>query len=406
MATALHGEPDGWLSECHSDLVGFLVDMVAIPSDNPPGDCAAIATRVERELDALGLASERHDIPRPQPAPPAPTILAWLGPPTDTPRVLLNAHIDVIPPGEGWSVDPYGGGVVDGRVYGRGAAVSKSDVAVYAYALAAARRRLGTPRATAVLAVTSDEETGGDLGPAWLVGARGMRPEMAISAGVTHRVGIAHNGCIQARVVINGRSSHAAMPFPRADSLRVTCDMLAALYRYDETLATRRSATPGIERATVAVTSLHAGDVQGATAGSAELGIDRRVTPEESLDDAVNELRAVLESVDAADCTIAFEPSLVVPPLTPVDGQAELASLIQSEASRVLGSEIPLRGVPIFSDARWFGNAGIPTVMFGAGPANLAEARGHAPDENVSVDDVIAASHILAEALVSLLSPR
>jgi len=403
MATAVHGEPDGWLSQCHSDLVQFLVDMVSIPSDNPPGDCAAIAERVEHELKDLGFSTERHDVPRPQTALAAPTLLAWLGPPTDSPRVLLNAHIDVIPPGEGWSVDPYGGCVVDGRVLGRGAAVSKSDVAVYAYALAAARRRLGTPRATAVLAITSDEETGGDVGPAWLVGPRGLKPDMAITAGVTHRVGIAHNGCIQGKVFINGRSSHAAMPSRRADPLRVTSDVLAALYRHDEELVTRRSTIPGIERATITVTSLHAGDVQGVTAGSAELGIDRRVTPEESLDDALAELRTVLGAVDAADCTVTLEPSLVVPALTPVEGQAELAALIQSSAHEVLGSEIPLSGVPIFSDARWFGNAGIPTVMFGAGPADLTEARGHAADENVRIDDVIAASHILAESLVSLL---
>ena len=395
---------DKWLVESHGDIVECLLELVATPSDNPPGDCDLIAVRVEERLQGLGLETERHDVPRSSRVPPAPTVLAWLGPPTDRPDILLNAHVDVIPPGEGWSVDPYTAGVLDGRIVGRGAAVSKSDVVAYAYALAAAKRRLAAPSGTAVLAVTSDEETGGHAGPAWLIGERGLRPRMVICAGVTHQVGIAHNGCIQGRLLVAGRSSHAAMASGGTDAVRLGALALDAIYAYGRTLASRRSAVDGIEHATIEVTSIHAGGVNGVTAGSAELTIDRRLIPEEDPDTALDELRGVLEAIDPGGRFLSFEPTLVVPPLRSGEGQAALAAVVKREAERFLGRPVPLRGAPIFTDARWFGNAGIPTIMFGAGPADLTEARGHAADENVRIDDLLAASHIMADSLVSLLA--
>jgi acetylornithine deacetylase/succinyl-diaminopimelate desuccinylase-like protein len=396
---------DKWLIESHDAIIDFLVELVATPSDNPPGDCEAIAICIEERLRSLGLDTERHSVPRAANAPPAPVVLAWLGPQCDEPAVLLNAHMDVIPPGEGWSVDPYRTGVLDGRVLGRGAAVSKSDVAAFSYAMAAAQRRLPAPARSAVLAVTSDEETGGQVGPAWLLAERGLRPQMAITAGVTHQVGIAHNGCVQCRIRVDGKSSHAAMASNGTDAIRLGERVLSAIYAYGDTLASRHSALPGIDHATVAVTSFHAGDVNGVTAASAEIQIDRRVIPEEIVDDALDELRAVIDGVDAEAGSVVIEPTLVVPPLASTnDGQAALADVIRTSAEHVLGYPIPLRGAPIFTDARWFGNAGIATVMFGAGPADLAEARGHAADENVRTDDLIAATHIVANSIVELLA--
>ena len=62
------------------------------------------------------------------------------------------------------------------------------------------------------------------------------------------------------------------------------------------------------------------------------------------------------------------------------------------------------RGVPIFTDGRWFSTQGIPTVLFGAGPADPSDARGHGPDENVAVSDLVAATEIVARALLHLLA--
>ena len=148
----------------------FLAELVKVPSDNPPGDCAAHAERAAALLEGLGFAVERHPVPdelvRANGMIGATNLVVRrrFG---DGPVVALNAHGDVVPPGEGWTKDPYGAEIVDGWMYGRGVAVSKSDFATYAFALLA----LEAPRAGAELAgtvelhLTYDEEVGGEIGP-------------------------------------------------------------------------------------------------------------------------------------------------------------------------------------------------------------------------------------------------
>jgi succinyl-diaminopimelate desuccinylase len=395
-----------WLTSHRDDLVNFLIDLVRIPSDNPPGDCSAIADRVEAEFRRLGVESERHDVPRGA-WPPASTVLGWLGPRTLSPVILLNAHADVIPPGEGWTADPYEGAVIDGRIVGRGAAVSKSDVASYTYALAGARELLGAVPSAAVVAITSDEESGGALGPGWLLNAHGLRPQRAICAGSTHSVGVAHNGCVQGRIRIVGRTAHAAMPWEGIDAVRLAHCVLSRLYEEDAALREQPSSIAGIRCPTLTVTKVAGGEMQGVTAGSAEIWFDRRVLPDEDVQAAVERLQFLVASLDAeSEGSLEFRPILVAQPLRPAERQAELVELIQHEASRVLGQEVEARGVPIFTDARWFSAVGVPTVIYGAGPADPAEARGHAADENVAIDDLVHATEIVARVLLRLLGER
>src|SRR5688572_978078 len=118
----------------------FLAELVRVPSDNPPGDCAPHAERAAALLEALSLSVERHPVPdalvREHDMVSATNLVVRrrFG---DGPVIALNAHGDVVPPGEGWSHDPYGAEVVDAWMYGRGVAVSKSDFATYAFALLA-----------------------------------------------------------------------------------------------------------------------------------------------------------------------------------------------------------------------------------------------------------------------------
>ena len=159
-----------------ADEVAFLREMVRVPTDTPPGDNARHAQRTAALLEAMGYAVERHPVPAAEVAAAGLVSLTNLivrrrfG---DGPIVALNAHGDVVPPGEGWTKPPYDGVVEDGRMYGRGVAVSKSDFATYAFALsaleAAARTRGARLAGTVELHFTYDEEFGGELGPAWLL---------------------------------------------------------------------------------------------------------------------------------------------------------------------------------------------------------------------------------------------
>src|SRR4030095_6285031 len=125
----------------HRDLeTRFLAELVKVPSDNPPGDCAPHAERVAELLTEMAFTVERHPMPadvvRANGMTSATNLIVRerFGP---GPTIALNAHGDVVPPGLGWSTDPYGAVIADGVMYGRGVAVSKSDIATYAFALAA-----------------------------------------------------------------------------------------------------------------------------------------------------------------------------------------------------------------------------------------------------------------------------
>src|SRR5690606_16288255 len=176
-------------------------------TDTPPGDNALHAIRTAELLDAMGMPAERHPVPAQQ------VLAGGLKSLTNLlvrhrfgegPVIALNAHGDVVPPGDGWTHSPYGGEIVDERMYGRGVAVSKSDFATYAFALRALRET-GLPLAgTVELHFTYDEEFGGELGPGRLL-ARGLsRPDLAIGAGFSYGIVTAHNGCLQLEVTVRG----------------------------------------------------------------------------------------------------------------------------------------------------------------------------------------------------------
>src|SRR5262249_26423564 len=151
----------------------FLAELVKVPSDNPPGDCAAHAKRARQLLERLGLAVEAHDVPRCAVAAgglESVTKLIVRHRFGDGPVVALNAHGDVVPPGLGWRLDPYGAVIEDGAggpvMYGRGVAVSKSDFASYTWALLALKAAVaqgGKLGGTLELHFTYDQEAGGKL---------------------------------------------------------------------------------------------------------------------------------------------------------------------------------------------------------------------------------------------------
>ena len=166
-----------------------------MPSDNPPGDCAAHAEAAAGLLEGLGFTVERHPVPdelvRANGMISCTNLVVRkrFG---DGPVVALNAHGDVVPPGEGWTKDPYGAEIVDGWMYGRGVAVSKSDFATYAFALLALRAaaeagaQLG---GTVELHLTYDEEVGGEIGPRWLIEQGISKPDLALGAGFSYARG-------------------------------------------------------------------------------------------------------------------------------------------------------------------------------------------------------------------------
>ncbi|MBM3546145.1 MAG: ArgE/DapE family deacylase [Alphaproteobacteria bacterium] len=385
----------------------FLAALVRIPSDNPPGDLAQAAEKAKRLLEGFGLTVESHPVPA--------DLAAANGMKSATnlivrrkfgpgPTIALNAHGDVVPPGEGWSRDPYGAEIVDGWMYGRGAAVSKSDFATYAFALMALETAKPS-RGTVELHLTYDEEVGGEIGPGHLLKAGLSKPDMVICAGFSYAVVAAHNGCLHLEVGLRGRSAHAASPSTGVDALEAASQVLSALYAWRKGLASRVSKTPGIGAAQMTVGLIKGGINTNVVPDAVTLRLDRRMIPEEDPVAVEAELRDVItKAVAVAGATVEIRRVLLARPLTSTDASRKMAETLSKRASEVLGEAIAVTGVPLYTDARHYAEAGIPTILYGAGPRTILEANAHRADERIKLDDLNAATKVIALTLKDLLA--
>ncbi|WP_414637941.1 ArgE/DapE family deacylase [Aliidongia sp.] len=393
----------------HSQAVDFLAELVKVPSDNPPGDCAPHGERAAGMLEALGFTVERDPVPADAVAANGMTSATNLivrhrfGP---GPVIALNAHGDVVAPGEGWSSDPYGAEIRDGRMYGRGVAVSKSDFATYAFALKALVESGATLQGTVELHFTYDEEVGGLIGPGRLIETGLSKPDYVISAGFAYNVVIAHNGCLHLEVRVEGRSAHAARPDTGVDALEAATSLLTSLYALREGYEATRSNVPGIGHPTLVVGLIEGGINTNVVPDLVTFRVDRRMIPEETPETAERDLIAAIEAAAAAlpGITVRIRRVLLARPLQPLPGQEKLVAALQRNAQTVLGEAIPADGVPIYTDARLYSGAGIPSVLYGAGPRTFLEANGHRADENLVLEDLRKATKVVALTLADLLS--
>jgi len=395
----------------------FLAEMVRIPTDNPPGDCVAHGQRAHALLEAMGLPVEAHQVPadtvRSAGMISATNLIVRHRFGKGGPCVALNAHGDVVPPGLGWTHNPYGAEVLEDPVkgptmYGRGVAVSKSDFATYTYALRALQSLASSGHAlngSVELHFTYDEEVGGEIGPRWLLDHGLTRPDYVICAGFSYAVTTAHNGCLHLEVTVRGKQGHAAMPESGVDARAAATGILKSLYDSRESLKARCSAVPGITHPTVNVGLIEGGINTNVVPDRVTFRIDRRMIPEENPQQAEAELRGMIERAGAAfpGIRVDIRRILLALPLVPVAGAERLTKALQRHGEAFFGVPIAEHGVPLYTDARHYANAGIPTVLYGAGPRTLAEAHGHAADECLRLNDLRRATATIACAIAEIL---
>ena len=389
--------------------IQFLAELVRTPSDNPPGDCARHAHRAAGLLEKLGFTVERHNVP--DALTRAHGMISCVNLIVrhrfgDGPTIALNAHGDVVPPGDGWSRDPYGADIIDGWMYGRGVAVSKSDFATYAFALDALKRSGAALKGTVELHLTYDEESGGEIGPGWILSEGLSKPDLAIGAGFSYSVVTAHNGCLHLEVETKGRSAHAAKPATGVDALEVANDIMSAIYAYRRMLPSRVSATPGIGSPQITVGLIKGGINTNVVPDRITFRLDRRMIPEENPELVERELRALIEGTARRhpDASVETRRILLANPLVELPGGARLNELLCKHATRVMGEEIKAAGVPLYTDARHYAERGIPIVLYGAGPRSIEEANAHRADERLPLSDLRKATEVIAGTLRELLT--
>ena len=399
---------DNWIDSHFNEQVEFLQQLIQVPTDTPPGNNAPHAERAADLLDAMGLQTERHPVPA--------ELVKAAGLQTITNLIVrrkygagrtiaLNAHGDVVPPGEGWIHKPYGGEIDNGKIYGRAAAVSKCDFSTYAFAVRALESLGVKLNGNVELLFTYDEEFGGEVGPAWLLQNKLIQPDLMIAAGFSYQVITAHNGCLQMEVTVHGKMAHAAIPASGIDALQGATKILTALYAQNTLYQGITSKVEGITHPYLNVGMIEGGTNTNVVPGRVTLKLDRRMIPEENPAEVEANIRQVIADAAAqtAGVTVDVKRILLANALKPLPGNKPLVDALQKHASDVFGEAIPALGTPLYTDVRIFCEAGIPGVIYGAGPRTVLESNAKRADENLDLNDLRRATKVIARSLLDLL---
>ena len=407
--TANYAQLDAWIDAHFDEQVQFLQALVQVPTDTPPGNNAPHAERTAELLQQMNLTAEKYAVPE------AEVHAAGLQSITNLlvrrrygpgKTVLLNAHGDVVPPGDGWTKNPYGGEIEDGQIYGRASAVSKCDFSTFTFAVRALEAVAKPSKGSVELLFTYDEEFGGEVGPGWLLKHKIIHPDLMIAAGFSYQVITAHNGCLQMEVTVHGRQAHAAIPDSGVDALQAAVQILNALYAQNTLYQQVTSKVEGITHPYLNVGLIQGGTNTNVIPGRVSFKLDRRMIPEENPAEVEATLRQVISEAAAkmAGVSVDVKRILLANSMQPLPGNKPLVDAIQKHGEQVFGEKIPALGTPLYTDVRLFSEAGIPGVIYGAGPRTVLESNAKRADEHLVLEDLRRATQVIARTLRDLLA--
>ncbi|MGJ7537567.1 MULTISPECIES: M20 family metallopeptidase [unclassified Variovorax] len=401
---------DAWIDAHFDEEVQFLQQLVQVPTDTPPGNNAPHAERTAELLKDFGLDAEKHAVPAQEVKDygleSITNLIVRRKYGNEGLTVALNAHGDVVPPGEGWTHDPYGGEIVDGSLYGRAAAVSKSDFASFTFALRALEAVAKPTKGSVELHFTYDEEFGGILGPGWLLDRGLTKPDLMIAAGFSYEVVTAHNGCLQMEVTVHGKMAHAAVPATGIDALQGAVKILNALYAQNTLYQQVTSKVEGITHPYLNVGRIEGGTNTNVVPGKVVFKLDRRMIPEENPVEVEAAIRKVIAdaAAESAGITVEIKRLLLANSMKPLAGNKPLVDAIQKHGGELFGEPIKAMGTPLYTDVRLYVEAGIPGVIYGAGPRTVLESHAKRSDERVVLEDLRRATKVIARTLSDLLA--
>lgn len=409
------------VDELIDEAVDFTRELVRIPTVNPPGehyeDCArAIGDRLDRfgfeveYLEAEGRPEHTENHPRVN-------VLGTLAGTRANPRLHLNGHFDVVPVGEGWTVDPFGGEVRDGRIYGRGTTDMKAGIAAAVYAVEAIRRAGVDLAGTVEVSGTVDEESGGWAGMAWLAEqgrvAEGRTDAVIIPEPLNvDSICIGHRGVYWFEVTTHGRIAHGSMPFLGTSAIEHMGAVLETIRRdLLPTFAQRTTEMPvipeGARHATLNMNAVHGGQPPDAVqtpcvADTCRAVFDRRFLIEEGFESTRQEILDLLDGLKAEIDDFRYDVRdllRVDPTLTPEDASVRRA--LGSAIADVFGRDAKLVASPGTYDQKHVaGIGGVENcVAYGPGILELA----HQPDEYCTVEDLVNATRVIALATLDLV---
>ncbi|MCE0486579.1 M20 family metallopeptidase [Ornithinimicrobium sediminis] len=379
------------------DLVAMTRRLVQAPGQNPPGDEAATADVLVDLAVGAGLEAHAWDV-----RPGRPNVEVVL-PGGGGPGLLVLGHTDVVPVGDGWSLDPFGGEVRDGRLHGRGSSDMKGGLAAALVAMRALRAADVRPSGPVLLAALADEEQEGIGVREWI--ARRPRHDLLgclVAEPTDLQTIVAARGACYLVVTVHGVAAHAGRPGDGRNAIHGAAAVVAEVERWHAELA--RSPHP-----LVGPPTFNVGVITGGTGGSVvpaecRVEVDRRLLPGESIASVVEAVQARLASLrlDERGLSWTLESPMDMPGF---ETQADHPVVVATDRALADagGPGLPLGGWTAacdggFVDAEW----GLPVVVLG--PGSVSD-QAHRPDESVGVDELVVAARAYALAALRLLTP-
>ncbi|HSM97165.1 MAG TPA: acetylornithine deacetylase/succinyl-diaminopimelate desuccinylase family protein [Rhizomicrobium sp.] len=405
-------------------IVALTQDLIRFPTVNPPGEayrpCAEyLGNRLTRRgfqveyIRAEGTPGDSDKYPRIN-------VVARREGKSKGPCVHFNSHLDVVQTGAGWTVDPFGGEVKDGKVYGRGACDMKGGLAASVVAVEALLDSgLDLPGAIEISG-TVDEESGGYGGVAYLA-ERGWFSKPRVDHVIipeplnVDRVCIGHRGVWWAEIETLGRIAHGSMPFLGDSAIRHMSAVLEKIeHELYPALAARHSDMPvvpeGARQSTMNINSVHGGEGEEFTglpvpcvADSCRMIIDRRFLIEETIESVRGEVTALLDRVAGERPTFKYkmrELFSVQPSMADRDGP--VATATSKAVRQILGKDAEIVCSPGTYDQKHVDRIGKlkDCIAYGPGVLDLA----HQPDEWVGIADMVNSAKVMAVATADLLT--
>ncbi|WP_300038451.1 acetylornithine deacetylase/succinyl-diaminopimelate desuccinylase family protein [uncultured Roseobacter sp.] len=409
------------------DLIALTQDLIRIPTLNPPGQdyrliCEYLDTRLQKSgfetslIRATGTPGDSDRYPRWN-------IVARHSGARSGECVHFNSHTDVVEVGHGWTRDPFGGDVSDGKIYGRGACDMKGGLAASIIAAEAFVEIHPDYAGHIEISGTADEESGGYGGVAYLAGKGFFDPARVQHVIIPEplnkdRICLGHRGGWWAEIETRGEIAHGSMPFLGDCAVR---HMGAVLSEFEDKLfpamAARRTDMPvvpeGARQSTMNINSIHGGqpeqdeDFTGLPAhcvpDRCRIVIDRRFLAEEPLEEVRGEITALLEGLKATRADFDYELTelnSVLPSMT--DRDAPIVQTVARAIEDVMGKPPDYVASPGTYDQKHIDRIGRLKNCIAYGPGILELA--HKPDEWVGIDDMLDSAQVMGRALQTLLT--
>ena len=408
------------VEKLQEESVLFLKDMIRIRTENPPGlNYDRFVQFATDFLDALGYKIDVVQVPTerlPELAKlgegPRASIVARIG--NGHPSIAFNGHYDVVPAGDGWTVDAYAGVERNGRIYGRGACDMKAGITAQIFAVEALRRagiqieEKGTIRQFLV----PDEETVGNVnaGTYYVVQQGHLAPNNTDFVIFTEplgleNIGYGHRGAIWGTVKVKGLKAHGGFPQLGIDATLKTCRLIDRLYatlhaEFASKWSSYKIIPDAARQPSFVVGTLRCGTWANTVSDCCEFWFVRRIIPEESVTQARADIVEILESVKLEDPSFVYEYSQYYSTDSKIGSREdELARSLQRSVKQVRKDEPLFVLSPGTFDIRFTLDAGIPSLNYGPGKIELA----HTSDEYLEKTELSDTTKVLALCTARLL---